>query len=258
MTIADKWILTRLHDTVDAVSSALDGYDFGSAAGTLYHFIWFEFCDWYLEATKDEYSHATRAAVLSFVLNNTMRLLHPIEPFITEEVWLTLPHDGQTIVTASWPDRAEIPVHRDAVADFEALQRAVERLRNLRVDMGLQNRDVLTLEVPAGVPEAVASLIATLTMGKVQQAQAPGGETLVERLGMVAGRAPKGVLIERYKKEAMRLRSEVERCERKLADERFVSNAKPEVVAKEREKLEGYRAELARVEAALKEMGARE
>jgi valyl-tRNA synthetase len=258
LTVADKWILTRLHDTAQGVSCALDAYDFGNAAETLYHFIWYEFCDWYVEATKDEHARATRAAVLSFVLNNAMRLLHPIEPFITEEVWLTLPHDGQTIVTASWPDLAEIPVDRQAAADFEALQRSVERLRNLRAEIGLQPRDVLTLEVPVDVPDTIASLLATYTMGKVDQAQTRGGDTLAQRLGAVAGRAPKGVLIERYKKEAVRLRSEVERGERKLSDQRFVANAKPEVVAKEREKLEGYRAEFARVEAALREMGVHE
>jgi len=258
LTLADKWILTRLHDAAKTVSEAFDTYDFGLAAETLWRFVWYEICDWYLEATKDESQRATRAAVLSFVLNNAMRLLHPIEPFITEEVWLTLPHDGQTIVTASWPDWAEIPADPSAAADFEALQRTVERLRNLRAEIGLQPRDVLTLEVPAGVPDAVASLLATYTMGKPEPAGTAGGTTLAESLGSVAGLAPKGVLLDRYKKEAVRLRAEVQRGEAKLANEKFVANAKPEVVAKEREKLEGYRAELARVEAALEEMGVHE
>jgi valyl-tRNA synthetase len=258
LTIADKWILTRLHDTVQAVSDAFDAYDFGAAAESAWRFIWYELCDWYVEATKDQYSRDTRAAVLSFVLNNAMRLLHPIEPFITEEVWLTLPHDGRTIVTASWPDLAEIPVDRVAARDFEALQRAVERVRNLRAEIGLQPRDLLTLEVPAGVPDEVASLLATYTMGKPEIAEMAGGTALAEQLAAVAGIAPKGVLLERYKKEAVRLRAEVQRGEGKLANERFVANAKADVVAKEREKLEGYRAELARVEAALKEMGGSE
>jgi valyl-tRNA synthetase len=259
LTIADKWILTRLHETAQEVGSALDAYDFGVAAETLWRFIWYELCDWYVEATKDEYSRATRAAVLSFVLNHAMRLLHPIEPFITEEVWLTLPHDGQTIVTASWPDVAEIPVDRAAADDFEALQRTVERLRNLRAEIGLQPRDMLTLEVPAVVPAAIASLLATYVMGQADPGKpsvltaAPGA--LSDALAAVAGVAPKGVLAERYKKEALRLRSEVQRGEGKLANTSFVANAKPDVVAKEREKLENYRAELARVEAALKEMG---
>ena len=256
LTLADKWILTRLHDTVEAVTQALNAYDFGAVAETLWRFVWYEVCDWYVEAIKDPCNHATRAAVISFVLNNAMRLLHPVEPFITEEVWLTLPHDGQTIMTAGWPDPAEIPVDREAAREFAALQRTVERLRNLRAEIGMQPRDVLTLEVPVSVPDAVASLLATYTFGKTEQsaAQAP---TLAESLGLVQGLAPKGVLAERYKKDAVRLRSEVERGESKLANQNFVANAKADVVAKEREKLEGYRGELARVEAALQEMGIR-
>jgi valyl-tRNA synthetase len=254
LTVADKWILTRLYDTVQSVGAALDAYDFGLAAETLWRFVWYEICDWYVEATKDDHAGSTRAAVLSFVLNNAMRLLHPIEPFITEEVWLTLPHDGATIVTASWPDPAEIPVDREAAASFEALQRTVERLRNLRAQIGLQPRDLLTLKVPASLPADVASLLATYTTGNVEPIES-SSDGLLESLNAVAGLAPKGVLAERYRKEVVRLRAEVERGERKLADQRFVANAKREVVAKERQKLEGYRAEFARVEAALKEMG---
>ncbi len=256
LTLADRWILTRLHDTVQDVTAAFNGYDFGAAAETLWRFVWYEICDWYVEATKDAGAKATRAAVLSFVLNNAMRLLHPLEPFITEEVWLTIPHDGQTVMTAAWPDPEEIPVDREAADTFAALQRAVERLRNLRAEIGMQPRDVLTLEVPVSVPGTVASLLATYTFGNVEQA-AVEAPTIAEALGLVQGVAPKGVLAERYTKEAARLRSEVARGEAKLANEKFVANAKPDLVAKEREKLEGYRGELARVESALEEMGVR-
>jgi valyl-tRNA synthetase len=263
LTIADKWVLTRLHDTVQAVTNAFDSYDFGVAAETVYRFIWYEVCDWYVEATKDPYAATTRAAVLSFVLNNAMRLLHPIEPFITEEVWLTIPHDGPTIMTANWPDPAEIPINREEAQLFEALQRTVERLRNLRAEIGLQPRDVLALDVPAGLPDALASLVATYAGGSFTLQSAGGenegprtdGRSVADLLSAIRGIAPKGVLAQRYKKEAARLRSEVERGRAKLADERFVANAKPHVVAKEREKLKGYCAELARVEAAIEEMG---
>jgi valyl-tRNA synthetase len=146
-------------------------------------------------------------------------------------------------------------VDRDAAETFEVLQRTVERLRNLRAEIGMQPRDVLTLEVPPTLPDALASLLATYAFGNVEQS-AVGASTPAESLALVQGVAPKGVLAERYKKEAVRLRAEVERGENKLANEKFVANAKPDVVAKEREKLEGYRGELARVQAALEEMGA--
>ncbi|HET7815645.1 MAG TPA: class I tRNA ligase family protein, partial [Candidatus Baltobacteraceae bacterium] len=242
LTIADRWILAKLFDAVTEVTNAFDRYDMGTAAETLWHFVWYELCDWYLEATKDEHAKATRAAVLSFVMNNTMRLLHPVAPFITEEVWLTIPHDGQTIMTASWPDTEEIPLDREGAKTFDDLRATVERLRNLRAEIGLQPRERLTVLVPESLPEAEASLLATLAAGTIERRSG---------LDDVRGEAPAGVLAERYKKEAERLRAEVARGEAKLANEKFVANAKPGVVAKEREKLEGYRAQLARAEAAL-------
>jgi valyl-tRNA synthetase len=254
LTLADKWILTRLHQTAAAIGAGFDRYDFGVAAETVWSFVWYEFCDWYLEATKDSGARETRAAVLSFVLNHAMRLLHPIAPFITEEVWLTLPHDGDTIVTASWPDLAEIPTDSEAEATFEALRRKVEQIRNLRAELGLPPRERLTVNVPSNVPAGAASLIATLAAADTVPVAAQGG-SIAEGIAGAEAQAPTGILSERYKKEEARLRSETDRLERKLADERFVANAKPEVVAKEREKLADYQRELERVVKMLAELG---
>jgi valyl-tRNA synthetase len=250
LTIADRWILTRLHDTILAVESAYDRYDFGSAADALWRFVWYEFCDWYLEATKIEDNLSTRAAVLSFVWNNAMRLLHPIEPFITEEVWLAIPHDGKTIMTATWPDPEEVPVDRDAAAAFELVQLAAERLRNLRAEMGLQPREPLTLETPANVPAQAAALLGHFAAASVEPAPA-AGDTLEDALAALRARAPRELLEGRYTKDLMRLAGEVERLERKLSNEAFVAKAAPDVVAKERAKLEGYRLEQKSVQSAL-------
>ena len=254
LTLADKWILTRLRETVRAVGAAFDRYDFGIAAETIWSFVWYEFCDWYVEATKDRSAHATRTAVLSFVLNHAMRILHPIEPFISEEVWLTLPHDGETIVTASWPDLAEIPQDEAAAQTFEALRRKVEQIRNLRAELGLGPRERVTVDVPANVPVAVAEVLGTLAAADLAQTDAQGGSA-AEGLAAARPRAPRAVLSQRYKKEEARLRAEVDRSERKLADSRFVANAKPDVVAKERDKLAGYQRELERVVKMLAETG---
>ncbi|HZZ65349.1 MAG TPA: valine--tRNA ligase [Candidatus Baltobacteraceae bacterium] len=255
-TLADRWILTRLADTAQAVTSALNAYDFGTVAETLWRFIWYELCDWYLEATKAEAARETRAAVLSFVINNAMRLLHPVEPFISEEVWLTMPHDGPTIMTSAWPDVAEIPVDREAAQLFESLRGTVERLRNLRAEIGMQPKDRLTIEVPEAVNDDLAALLALYAAGNVMRIAGPAKTNGAgDLLAAVRGIAPAQILTQRYQKEALRLRAEVERGEQKLGNQRFVANAKPEVVAKEREKLDDYRAELARVQARLDEMG---
>ncbi len=254
LTLADKWILTRLHQTAADLSSALDRYDFGIAAETIWSFVWYEFCDWYLEATKDPGARETRGAVLSFVLNHAMRLLHPIAPFITEEVWLTLPHDGDTIVTASWPDLAEIPTDAQAASTFEALRKKVEQIRNLRAELGLPPRERLTVNVPSNVPPTAASLLATLASADIVAISEQGG-SIAEGITAAEAQAPRGILCARYKKEEARLRSEIDRSKRKLADERFVANAKPEVVAKEREKLASYQRELERIVKMLAEIG---
>jgi valyl-tRNA synthetase len=251
LTIADKWILTRLRETVVRMTELLSAYDFGNAAETIWRFLWYEYCDWYVEATKAQRNRPTRAAVLSFVWNNAMRLLHPIAPFISEEIWLALPHDGPTIVTANWPDAFEIPAFDEAASEFTALTRAIERVRNLRAEIGLHPKERIAIAVPTNVPEEMGELLAIFAAGNVERS-GPAGASLEEALASVSVRAPHGVLEERYRKEVAHLRSEIDRGEKKLGNEAFVANAAAHVVAKEREKLQGYRTELERVEAALR------
>lgn len=250
LTLPDRWILTRLRETIVRVGGLLSEYDFGNAAETIWRFVWYEFCDWYLEATKAEGNWATRAAVLSYVWNAAMRLLHPFAPFISEEVWLALPHDGETIVTANWPDPLEVPDFESDARSFALVQRAVERVRNLRADMGIHPRERVVLEVPENVPATATELISQLAGASVRAA-APAGESLEEAIAAIGAEAPRDLLTDRYRKEATHLRSEIDRGERKLANEAFVAKAAPAVVAKEREKLAAYRDELARVETVL-------
>jgi valyl-tRNA synthetase len=251
LTPADAWILARLHDTIAEVSQAFDGFDFGTAADLLWRFVWYEFCDWYVEATKAAENRATRAAVLSFVWNNAMRMLHPVEPFITEDVWLRLPHDGTTIVTASWPDRLEIPLNRAAAAAFEGQIAATERIRHLKADLDIPPGTKPLTRVPGDTPgmDAIAVYAAGLAGATLQV-----DSSLTGGVAAIVVEAPKALLFERYQKDAKRLRAEVERGVRKLGNEQFVAKAAPDVIAKEREKLQGYENELARVEAALATM----
>jgi valyl-tRNA synthetase len=252
LTVADKWILTRLHDTIVAVSGYFDAFDFGNASDTIWRFVWYEFCDWYLEATKVPQNQATRAAVLSFVWNNAMRVLHPIAPFISEEVWLALPHDGVTIMTATWPDRLEVPVDREAAAAFELHMAATEQIRRLKSELELPLSSKPPTTLPGDLPQIAALLRYTEAAAGVTIAVDPAREG---GINAIVVEAPVSLMLERYRKDAVRLRSEVERGELKLGNEAFVAKAAPDVVAKEREKLEGYRNELARVEAALASMG---
>ena len=249
MTLADRWIVSRLRETVVDVGTALSRYDFGTATEMLWHFIWYEFCDWYVEATKAVENRPTRAAVLSFVWNNAMGLLHPIAPFISEEVWSTIPHDGPTVVTASWPDIEELPSFPEAVHEFELARQCVERVEPSRgARPGAQGTP--DARRAGELPQSIATIVGHFSAADLERVPATG-TTVEEAVAGVTARAPRGVLAQRYRREAVQLRSEVERGEKKLRNEAFVAKAAPDVVAKEREKLETYRAELARVEAAL-------
>ncbi|HEY1655684.1 MAG TPA: valine--tRNA ligase [Candidatus Tumulicola sp.] len=255
MTGADCWILTRLHETVVDVGASLDRYDMGAATEAIWRFVWYEFCDWYVEATKSPENAGTRAAVLSFVWNNAMRLLHPIAPFVSEEVWLALPHDGPTIMTATWPDPLEIPVNRKEAATFESIKQAAERLRNARAEAKLQPKEIVEIELPTNVTPASGAALAHFVKASIVWSDGPVGNGEAEGLASVELRAPPGVLAAGYRKDLQRLRGEVERLERKLANGDFVTKAAPEVVTKEQTKLAGYRMDFVRVEAALAALG---
>ena len=249
LTLADRWILTRLHETIVETGRLFDSYDFGNAAELLRDFIWYEFCDWYVEATKLQHAQETRTAVLSFVLNNAMRLLHPIEPFITEEVWLSLPHDGDSIMTATWPDPLEVPADRAAVEAMERVRKVIVETRNRRAELRIPSRETLSIKVrPGEFTEDEIGLIRQLGGAAIAYAT-----DVASDVTFTAVLEPEQLENERRRlsKERGRLLAEVERGEKKLANPQFVANAKPDVVEKERAKLQEYRNELARVEGAL-------
>ncbi len=182
--------------------------------------------------------------------------MHPIAPFVTEEIWQALPHDGYTIVTASWPDPAEIPSDTDAAARYETMRTTVDRLRNARHDFGVADRQKVSVFVPAPLSRHpdVLDLLALHAGAEILADGAAEGQSFDDMMSAVRVEAPTAQLRERYTKEVTRLRAEVERGEKKLASESFVSRAPADVVAKEREKLDGYRRDLERTERLLVEV----
>jgi len=244
LSLADRWMLAGLRATVERVTTSLDTYEFGLAAETLLDYSWYEFCDWYIEATK--VPTPTRAAVLSYGLSVLARLLHPIAPFVTEEIWQALPHDGRTIVTAMWPDPEEIPADAAAYARYESLKGVVAKIRELRVELDLAPRARITVDVPPELDEDARALLRVHAQADLVDAPALAGASGDPLLRATAVASP-GVLAARYHKDAARLDAEVQRLEKKLGNEQFVAKASPDVVAKERAKLAEYEAERARV-----------
>jgi valyl-tRNA synthetase len=239
LTLADRWILTKLRATVEAVTQALDGFEMGVATDALVQFGWFTFCDWYLEAAKAAAQRPTRAAVLTYVLETFARLMHPVAPFVTDEIFGVLRPDAGPLARAPWPDAAAIPLDRAAEAAFDRFRATVERLRNARGELGIGPKERITVHGP--VLEAAIVEQLRLLVGADYESDGRPASDIATALEGLRVQADPARLRERYARELATLDLEVERLEKKLSNEKFVANAKPEVVAAERAKLDGYR-----------------
>ena len=138
-SVADKWILTRLNETIESVTRNMDKYEFGEAGRSLYNFIWDDFCDWYIEMAKlplygeDEATKKTTRSILAYVLDQTMRLLHPFMPFVTEKIWQHLPHEGESIT--AWPTVREDLQDTEVAAEMHLLVDIIRSVRNIRAEV---------------------------------------------------------------------------------------------------------------------------
>src|SRR5690625_2508148 len=141
LSVPDQWILTRLNETIKHVTQNTDKYEFGEAGRYLYNFIWDDFCDWYIEMAKlplygeDEAKKQTTRSVLAHVLDQTLRMLHPYMPFITEEIWQQLPHEGASITIAAWPKSNAIYQNDGAVLEMEKVMSIIKSVRNIRAEV---------------------------------------------------------------------------------------------------------------------------
>jgi valyl-tRNA synthetase len=270
----DQWILHRLNETVRDVTRLLNRFDFGEAGRVLYNFIWDEFCDWYIEFAKlplygeDEEAKKVTRSVLVHVLDQSLRLLHPMMPFITEEIWQHLPVKGESIMIAPWPVEDERFESAQAVRQMRVLIEIIRSVRNIRAEMDVPaKRQIELLIRPDGDMEetirkhesAIKKLCGvdrlTIDSGleRPQKSMADvvtGAEIFLPLAGMVDLEQT----IARLKAELKKLNAEVERVEKKLANPGFVSKAPAEVVEKERKKGEEYKEKREKVLARLKEM----
>jgi valyl-tRNA synthetase len=276
LELADRWILSRLNRTVDGVTDALDRFRFQDAAELVYGFIWGELADWYVELVKPrlygdagETSQAAARATLAHVIDASMRLLHPIMPFVTEAVWQRLPRrddDPASLMVAAWPvPRAEWD---DVVAEERIieLQEIIGAVRNLRAEYGVQPGARIPLWV-AGASEGLHQLLsrsprALLDLARVDTLEFRSGAgavgaTAVLRSGAEAVIPLEGVIDlarerQRLREELERVRGQLRSTGAKLANEGFVSRAPAEVVQRERDKLQGFEEQSSALEAKLR------
>ena len=239
LTLADRWILTKLHATVETMTRAFDDFEMGVAADTLVQFGWYTFCDWYLESSKAPAQRATRARVLSYVLDTFVRLMAPIAPFITDEIVSVLRPGGAGVASMRWPDASEIPLDAPAEADYDRFMLAVDRLRNARSELGIGPKDKVVVSGPP-LDDAIVDQLRLLAGAEFRSDGSSSDLTFAQHLDGLRLQADPKILSERYTREIAKFDVEVERLEKKLTNEKFVANAKPGVVAAEREKLADY------------------
>lgn len=272
--VADKWILTRLNETIIQVNKQTERYDFGEAGRYLYNFIWDDFCDWYIEMAKlplygeDEQAKQTTRSVLVYVLDNITRMLHPFMPFVTEEIWQHLPHQGESITQAAWPVVNESLNDPQAAAEMKRLVAIIRSVRNIRAEVDTPMSKQIVLAVKANDEDIAAQLTANshylerfcntseLMIGtditapeKAMSAVVTGAEIYLPLADLID--ADKEVA--RLQAELAKLNQEVERVQKKLENAGFVDKAPAKVVEEEKRKEADYLDKRAKVAARIAE-----
>ncbi len=257
LTLPDRWILSRLAGLVGNVQRLFDTYQYGEAGRQIIEFLWSEFADWYVEISKNalysgEPADRERALdILTYVLNNALRLLHPYMPFITEEIWGYLPNGSDPLILANWPAANERHVDPAAEAEFGNLMELIRGIRNVRAEYKLEPSRKIGARIDTGDhPSFVADygdLFARLCNVHPLQPLEKGAPTPEKAATIVAGDVtvylPLADLVdldaerERLQRELADLEQQIARTEALLQNENFVSRAKPEVVQRERDKL---------------------
>ena len=270
LDLPSRWILSRLAQTREAVDAALEVFEFAEAARAIYQFIWSEFCDWYVEMSKVATGEREPAvlAVLYHVLETTLRLAHPMTPFITEEIWQRLPRrdgDPDSIMVAAWPEPVHAWIDADAEADMAFLQEIVVEVRRFRHEHGLPPRKQIAAVVGAkgafgDLVTAYADELKVLAgLESITLGPQPDGWSRT-----VAGQAevylPLGELVDvgaerqRLEKEIAEEQTLIERARAKLDNPKFTSGAPAEVVEKTRKQFEEHSERATRLRAQLEEL----
>lgn len=263
-TLADKWILTRLNQTIGKVTELFEKFEFGEAGRLLYRFIWDDFCDWYIEMSKetlagdDEAAKLTTRSILVYVLDNTLRLLHPIMPFVTEEIWQSVPHVGESLVVATYPTVHPEQMDEKAAEEMEFLMDFIRSVRTVRNEMNtpLSKPINIIAKVSDAAHYAILkeneSYIARFSNPEEfvygEDVEAPSDAVTSVITGTEIYLPLAGLIniedeIARLEKEAEKLQQEVDRVEKKLSNEKFVAKAPEAVVEAERAKGADYQAQ---------------
>jgi len=264
LTLADRWILARLQTTIADVTRLFERFEFGEAGRILYSFIWDDYCDWYIEMTKEqlqdkEAANTTTKSILVFVLDQFLRLLHPIMPFVTEEIWQQIGGQDKSIVVADYPRVNEAYQDSQVEAQMAQLMELIRAVRTIRNEMNTPLSKPVDLYIKVQDAAGQALLEANQAYIKrfcnpaqlvISQAPEHPEEVVTQVLSFAEILMPlKGLIkledeLARLEGEQAKLEKEVARIDGKLSNEKFVSRAPEQVVAEERNKRQGYLSQL--------------
>ena len=254
---ADAWILSRLHEVIADVDALYDRYEYAKIADTLYHFAWDEVCDWYIELAKLSLAGADAAdtrRVLGEVLDALLRLLHPMIPFVTDELWTALT-GGESATIAAWPTADAQHADADATADIELVQSVVGEVRRFRADQGVKPAQRVPARIVGASPSTEPSIRSLVRLAAPSDGFAATASLTTSRGVLVEFdlSAAIDVAAERARLAKDRAAAEKERAANagKLGNDAFVAKAPPAVVANVRDRLAAAEADLARIDAAL-------
>jgi valyl-tRNA synthetase len=276
LTMADKWILSRLNRTIDAVTKALENYKFNEAESLIYDFFWHDFCDWYVEIVKPQIiaqnaeDRAQRTEeILIHVLENSLKLLHPFMPFVTEAIWQNI-RERESIMTASWPEADKKCIDKKIESDMETAKEIVVSIRNIRADMNIPyskkiKAHLAPLKRMAGtVLSGEVEYIKNLAQLDSLSIEGAGFEKPKSCLSAVTENFNifiplEGVIdVEAEKTRLARkkdgLKQQFVSVDRKLNDTNFMDHAPENVVKAEQEKAEKIKEQIARLEASIKDL----
>ena len=265
LAIEDKWILSKYNDLVQGVTDSLEKFELGMAVQKLYDFIWDVFCDWYIEIAKirlngdNAEAKATVKAVLVYVMSNTLKLLHPFMPFITEEIWQTLPHDGDSIMISEWPVFSEELSFKAEETEIEKVMTAIKAVRNRRAEMNVPPSKKAKIFIETAYEntfkEGANFFVRLASASEVEIVKDFDGGDMVTVITEDAKIfIPLDELVdfkaelERLEKEKAGVLKEISFVSGKLNNANFVAKAPEALVNEQREKLNKYNEKLAMLE----------
>ncbi len=275
LALEDKWILSKFNDLVKAVTENIDKYELGLAVQKLYDFIWDNFCDWYIEIVKprlqnkdDVQANENAQKVLCYVLSNTMKLLHPFMPFITETIWQALPHDGESIMVSKWPEYQDSLNFAVEAEQVETIMDTIRSIRARRAEMNVppsKKAQVILFTENRQAYEAGSTFFAKLAYASEIQFVDAAPSNVEAMVSVVTKGAqvymPMGELVDfekekaRLEKEKAKVQKDIDFVMKKLNNEGFVAKAPAAVIAQEREKAAKYQELMDKLNASLAALG---